>query len=65
LKDRGVLEKGKAADVVVFDPKTVTDKASYDAPKLYAEGITHILVNGKVAVAQGQVTGELSGRPLP
>jgi N-acyl-D-amino-acid deacylase len=65
LKDRGVLAAGKAADVVVFNPETVTDRATYDHPFLFPEGIEHVLVNGGVAVSSGVVTGLLKGAALP
>jgi N-acyl-D-amino-acid deacylase len=65
LKDRGTLEPNKAADIVVFDPDTVTDTATYDTPKSYSKGIAYVLVNGRVAVEGGEVTGQLAGRALP
>jgi N-acyl-D-amino-acid deacylase len=64
LLDRGVLANGKFADVIVFDPKTVADRATYEKPELLATGMRYVLVNGKVAVDEGRYTGALAGRPL-
>lgn len=50
LKDRGEIAEGKAADVVVFNPETVTDRATLDKSRSAPIGITHVLVNGKVVV---------------
>ena len=65
LKDRGVLAPGKAADIAMFNPDLVTDTASYDHPKGYAQGVEYVLVNGALAVNEGAVTGKLAGRALP
>jgi len=62
--DIGLLREGFRADVVVFDPKTVTDKATYQNPHQFPEGIEHVLVNGKVVVERGTHTGVLAGRIL-
>ncbi len=64
IKDRGVLAEGAYADVIVFDPKTVADKATYVSPEVLAEGMQYVLVNGQVAVDGGKYTGTLAGRPL-
>jgi N-acyl-D-amino-acid deacylase len=64
IKNRGVLAEGFYADVVVFDPKTIRDKATYVNPEVLAEGVRVVLVNGQVAVDGGKVTGVLSGRAL-
>jgi N-acyl-D-amino-acid deacylase len=65
LKDRGLLRPGKAADVVIFDPDTLTDTATYEDPKSLPIGIEYVLVNGQVAVENGEATGLLAGRSLP
>ena len=57
LWDRGVLREGLAADIVVFDPDTVIEKADYTHPQEYPEGIDWVIVNGKVTVAPGGHTG--------
>jgi N-acyl-D-amino-acid deacylase len=64
LADRGVLAPGAMADVVVFDAATVADRATYEDPHRYAGGIGHVLVNGRVVVADGEHTGALPGRVL-
>lgn len=64
LRDRGQIREGFAADIVIFDEKTVTDKATYENPHQYAEGFSHIVVNGKVVFDGGKLTGTMSGQPL-
>ncbi|UCF93485.1 MAG: amidohydrolase family protein [Desulfobacterales bacterium] len=64
LKDRGRLVRGAKADVVVFDPRTVIDRATYVKPHQYPAGIPHVIVNGKLAVHNGLHTGEISGSVL-
>jgi acyl-homoserine-lactone acylase len=64
LQDRGVIAEGKFADVIVFDPKTIADKATYVSPEVLAEGMRYVLVNGQLAVNEGKYTGALAGRPL-
>jgi len=64
LADRGVLAPGAKADVVVFDAATVADRATYEDPHRYATGIGHVLVNGRVVIADGEHTGALPGRVL-
>lgn len=62
--DRGVLRPGAFADVIVFDSTLVADQATYEAPEREASGMRFVLVNGRLAVDQGRVTGILAGRPL-
>jgi N-acyl-D-amino-acid deacylase len=62
LRDRGRLRKGAFADVVIFDPKTFQDHATYAKPLQYATGVTDVLVNGKPVLKDGLPTGVLSGR---
>jgi N-acyl-D-aspartate/D-glutamate deacylase len=64
LMDRGLLRPGMAADITVFDPKTVADKATFQNPLLYPMGIRYVIVNGMVVIDQGQHTGEKPGRVL-
>ncbi len=64
LADRGLLRPGYFADVVVFDPKTVRDRATFTQPHQYSEGIELVLVNGKAAVDGGKPTGGLYGQVL-
>jgi N-acyl-D-aspartate/D-glutamate deacylase len=62
--DRGKLAPGLAADIVVFDPKTIRDRATFAEPTLPSEGIAFVLVNGVVALERGQYTGSRSGKVL-
>lgn len=64
LKDRGTLEKGKVADITIFNPETVIDRATFTDPHRYAKGIDYVLVNGKVTVEKGNHTGASAGRIL-
>ncbi len=64
IKDRGVLRPRWFADVVVFDPETIADVATYQEPRQYPRGIEYVVVNGKVAVERGQQTDERAGRLL-
>ncbi len=64
LQDRGLLRVGMAADVVVFDAETVKDVATFSDPHRYPEGIPYVVVNGEVAVSEGEHTGALAGRVL-
>jgi len=64
LTDRGVLKKGMWADVVVFDPATVTDKATYENPNQFSAGMEYVLVNGVPVIAEGKMTGALPGKVL-
>jgi N-acyl-D-amino-acid deacylase len=62
LRGRGRLRPGYFADVVVFDPASVADHATFDDPHRYATGIVHVLVNGSPVVRDGAPTGNLPGR---
>jgi N-acyl-D-aspartate/D-glutamate deacylase len=64
LRDRGVLRDGAIADLVVFDPATVADIATYLEPARHPTGIRDVIVNGRVAVRDGIETGERPGRLL-
>ena len=64
LADRGILRQGMKADVVVFDPATVKDMATYENPARYSQGIDWVLVNGKAVVADGKPTNALPGHVL-
>ena len=64
LADRGILRQGMKADVVVFDPATVKDMATYENPARYSQGIDWVLVNGKAVVADGKPTNALPGQVL-
>lgn len=62
LEDRGLLQKGYYADIVVFDPETITDHATYAAPHQTTTGVAHVLVNGVPVVTDGRHTGATPGR---
>jgi N-acyl-D-amino-acid deacylase len=64
MVDRGLLAPGMVADVVVLDSARVIDHATYEEPARLSEGIVHVLVNGRLALRDGRVTGERAGRAL-
>jgi N-acyl-D-aspartate/D-glutamate deacylase len=64
LKDRGVLRVGAYADLAIFDPARVTDKATYLDPFQYPEGIEVVVVNGVVTIDHGRHTGARAGQVL-
>ena len=64
LTDRGVLKAGMWADVVVFDPATVRDRATFDNPNQLSEGMEYVLLNGVPVIDQGKMTGALPGKVL-
>ena len=64
LEDRGVLRPGLEADIVVFNPATIIDKATFEKPHQYAEGVVAVIVNGRLTLSNGQMTGERAGRAL-
>jgi len=64
IKNRGLLKEGFFADVVVFDPETVGDNATYEAPHQVSTGMHEVFVNGVAVIANGQYTGALPGRPV-
>jgi N-acyl-D-amino-acid deacylase len=64
LTDRGVLKAGMWADVVIFDPATVRDLATFDNPNQLSEGMDYVLVNGTPVIESGKMTGALPGKVL-
>ena len=62
INGRGVVKKGAFADIVIFDPKKIIDKATFDKPFLKPEGVYYVIVNGVPAVWEGKCTGERAGR---
>jgi N-acyl-D-amino-acid deacylase len=68
LQDRGAIREGAAADLVLFDPARVRDRATYEKPHQYSEGFDYVIVNGKIAVENGKITDQRGGmvlRPRP
>jgi dihydroorotase/N-acyl-D-amino-acid deacylase len=64
LPDRGILRPGFAADLAVFDPKTVRDVATFEDPNRYSEGFRYVAVNGVLVIDGGKLTGKTPGRAL-
>ena len=62
LTDRGVLKAGMWADVVVFDPATIRDLATFENPNQLSQGMEYVLVNGVPVIDQGKQTGALPGK---
>ncbi len=62
IKKRGALSEGYFADVVLFDPNTIQDKATFEEPHQYATGMVHVFVNGTQVLEDGEHTGELPGQ---
>jgi len=64
LTDRGVLKQGMWADLVVFDPEKITDKATFEDPNQLSVGMDYVLVNGEPVIEEGKMTGKLPGKVL-
>jgi len=64
IDDRGLLREGYWADVVVFDPKTIADRATFESPQQYPVGIPYVIVNGEIVVDDGEHSGALPGKVL-
>ena len=64
LSDRGRIAPGMAADLVVFHPERIQDRATFTGPLRYAEGVDHLIINGEMVIQDGQLTGALPGRAL-
>ncbi len=64
IAERGELRPGWFADIVLFDPARIIDHATYDDPHRYAEGVSHVIVNGVAVIDGGKLTGAKPGRPL-
>lgn len=62
LAGRGLLREGYQADVVLFDPNTIIDKATFEAPHQLAEGVRHVWVNGTPVLVDGEHTGAMPGQ---
>jgi N-acyl-D-aspartate/D-glutamate deacylase len=64
ITDRGLIRPGMFADLVIFDPATVADRATFEDPKHYSTGISHVFVNGRAVVLDGKMTDARPGRPI-
>jgi len=64
LKERGLVREGYFADLTIFDPKTVIDRATFEEPNQYPAGVNYVIVNGQIEVDNGKRTPALAGRPL-
>ncbi len=62
LKERGLLKAGHFADIVVFDPATIQDHATFEKPAQFSTGVAHVVINGGVALSDGEPTGKATGR---
>jgi N-acyl-D-aspartate/D-glutamate deacylase len=62
LADRGEIRAGAFADIVIFDPGTIADQATFDDPHQYPTGIEHVIVNGEITLREGEHTGSFGGR---
>jgi len=64
LRERGELREGYFADITIFDPKIVMDRATFEIPNQYPDGIRYVIINGQISVDGGKRTPTLSGRVL-
>lgn len=64
LRKRGNIQTGYFADIVIFDPKTISDHATFDEPHQYSTGMLHVFVNGQQVLKNGEHTGALPGRAI-
>lgn len=64
LSDRGYIAAGMKADLTIFNPETVIDRATFDDPKQYAEGIEHVIIDGQLALTNGELTGIQAGKAV-
>jgi N-acyl-D-amino-acid deacylase len=62
IRERGTLRTGYFADLAIFDPATIADRATFEQPHLYAVGMRHVFVNGRQVLADGEPTGATPGR---
>ncbi|MCK4967361.1 D-aminoacylase, partial [bacterium] len=62
IRNRGIISEGKYADIVIFSPEEIQDKATWSNPHQYPEGIDYVFVNGKIIIDHGNINGELPGR---
>jgi N-acyl-D-amino-acid deacylase len=64
LAERGLLKQGYFADITIFDPATIADRATYEKPTELSTGVKYVFVNGALEFQDGKLTGANAGRPL-
>jgi N-acyl-D-aspartate/D-glutamate deacylase len=64
IRDRGRIRPGAVADLVIFDPDTVADRATFENPHQYPVGVPHVMVNGEFVLRDGEETKALPGRSV-
>jgi N-acyl-D-amino-acid deacylase len=64
LKNRGLIQEGYAADILLIDENTATDQATFEQPHQYAKGFEYVIVNGQLVISKGQLTGTLPGKAV-
>jgi N-acyl-D-amino-acid deacylase len=64
LQDRGLIRKGMWADIVIFNPKTIIDKATFEDPHQYPDGIKYVIINGQIVIYDQEHTNTLPGKVL-
>ena len=64
LRDRGLIRAGMYSDITIFDPQTVIDRATFDMPNQYPDGIRYVIINGQISVDNGQRTAALAGQVI-
>jgi N-acyl-D-amino-acid deacylase len=64
LRDRGLLKEGMFADITIFDPQRVIDRATFEMPNQYPVGIQYVIINGQISVDDGKRTAALAGQAL-
>ena len=64
LHDRGRIAEGQAADITIFDARTIIDRSTWDDPAAMATGVKHVLVGGTLVLRDERMTGEAPGRYL-
>jgi len=62
LWKKGIVREGMDADLVIFDPDTITDRSTFQEPHQYPAGLPYVMLNGQVVVDQDRYTGRLAGR---
>ncbi|MEO5641641.1 MAG: D-aminoacylase [Sphingomicrobium sp.] len=64
IRDRGLVQPGMMADLAIFDPATIADRATFDSPQQFAVGMRHVFVNGRAVLSDGEMTSERPGRAV-